>query len=95
MHKDIISRRSPFFKAACAERWAPGGPRKDIELPEDKSSVFASYLQCVYQDVVIPGNANHDFCELVELYAMADKLGDLKSANLVVDKIMDSSDISG
>ncbi|KAK5717563.1 hypothetical protein LTR17_016006 [Elasticomyces elasticus] len=82
VHKDLITTRSPFFKAAAAARWN-SDPAKDIELPDDKPAVFASYLQCLYMGPVLT-----EVRSLVDLYVLADKLGDLTSMNAAVDCIV-------
>ncbi|KAK5124930.1 hypothetical protein LTR85_001120 [Meristemomyces frigidus] len=95
VHKDVICRRSPFLKAAIAERWNSTGDCKKIELPADNPSAFASYLQCVYQGVVVheAGVMEEDAtCELIALYALADKFGDLRGANLAIDALIQHSD---
>ncbi|KAK3642403.1 hypothetical protein LTR56_010756 [Elasticomyces elasticus] len=84
VHKDLVITRSPFFKAAVAERWNTD-PAKGIELPDDKPTVFASYLQCLYLGTV---HTEEDEEEVYNIYILADKLGDLTSANVVMDFIV-------
>jgi hypothetical protein len=93
VHKEVIIARSPFFEAASSERW--NKLDQNIKLPEDEPHIFSRYLQCVYQDVVIAkGNLGlaSQLTQLVKLYIMADKFGDLTSSNLIIDKFMDDSD---
>ncbi|KAK5124932.1 hypothetical protein LTR85_001122 [Meristemomyces frigidus] len=103
VHKDIISRRSSFFKAACHERWQGASTAKDVELPTDDPELFGTYLQCVYTDTVVTHqdsghNSNSDdddistladcVMHLVKVYFLADKLGDLISCNLIIDSLI-------
>ena len=93
VHKDIISRRSPFFKAASSARWATD-KHKTIELPDDEPTVFSICLQAMYQNTVAaakvedPPVHQHTFSPLAEAYILADKLGDLTTCNLIVDEII-------
>ncbi|KAK4549438.1 hypothetical protein LTR36_006435 [Oleoguttula mirabilis] len=106
VHHDIINRRSAFFRAASSERWT--SVEKVIELPDDKSQVFARYLQCLYNnktwfdDLSQPRGmtgegdfdlrANRTILRLVHAYILADKLQDLKSCNLIIDRLIHDSD---
>ncbi|KAK5717564.1 hypothetical protein LTR17_016007 [Elasticomyces elasticus] len=82
VYRDATTSRSPFFKAAVADRWNVTGLDIAIELPDDKPEVFSNYLQCLYFDTVRhDGVSARAFCEV---YILADKLGDLLSANLVI-----------
>ncbi|KAK4549437.1 hypothetical protein LTR36_006434 [Oleoguttula mirabilis] len=95
VHKDIISRHSPFFRAAAAERWASTDHHKAIELPEDDPALFATYLHCVYHGAVVfgdEGSLRYNLNEYLALYTMADKFRDLKTANLVIDQLMARTD---
>lgn len=102
-HKEIVCARSTFFKAACSERWNDSTGMKPIELPEDDPDTFDTYLYCVYKDevdvgdllVARPGEGDGGKRmiarlggRLVTTYLLADKLGDVVTANLVIDKIM-------
>ncbi|KAK4901534.1 hypothetical protein LTR27_001306 [Elasticomyces elasticus] len=85
VHRDIITHRSAFFAAAVSARWKPV-PIKHIELPEDKPHIFADYLHCLYLGTVkFKGKATQD---LADLYILADKLGDLKGANTIMDRFI-------
>ncbi|KAK5679878.1 hypothetical protein LTS10_007826 [Elasticomyces elasticus] len=96
VHKDIITRRSPFFKAATLARWNGTRP---IELPDDKPKVFAEYLHCLYvgsysMDSTRSRTARKEtvLIQAIDLYVLADKLGDLETANTVIDSIPGWSD---
>jgi len=83
--------RSPFFKAALSGNWAEG--KKALTLPEDRCDTFAIYLQwAVSGQVVISDeestldNQWTHFTGLVELYILADKLGEIALQNKVIDE---------
>lgn len=120
IHRDIISERSSFFKAACNERWSRADSSKTVKLPDDNAEIFSVYLNCVYKNVVIthelesaeadvldePEGAETEtfgldptaiacekkFALPIRTYILADKLGDLKSCNLIIDEIIVLSD---
>ncbi|KAK3691468.1 hypothetical protein LTR37_018665 [Vermiconidia calcicola] len=89
VYKDTITRRSPFFDAACKKHWNQSEDAKPIELPDDDPEIFTDYLQTLYGDKVQAEDADedHGFLALAKAYILADKLGDLQSANLIIDKI--------
>ncbi|KAK4901535.1 hypothetical protein LTR27_001307 [Elasticomyces elasticus] len=88
VHKDVIIPRSGFFKAAVSSRWSAGGDGKSVKLGDEDPLVFAKYLECLYTSTVHMDDAVSDQREAIELYVLADKLGDLKSANIIIDRIM-------
>ena len=95
VHKNLITRRSPFFASACGERWNDLGKFNAIELPKDDVQAFSIFLECVYRDQVVTEEIEGEqekFEVLVRTYCLADKLGDLTSANLVIDEILRYSD---
>ena len=85
---DLISNRSKFFKSACSERWNVDG--KPIQLADEDPQTFGHYLKCVYENEVKV--EDNKYIPLVSLYVLADKLGDFRSANIVIDHIMRRSD---
>ena len=60
VHKGIICAQSPFFKAACSERWnritSNGAKLEPIKLPEDNPEYFDIYLHSIYHDHVDVGD---------------------------------------
>lgn len=91
VHKDVIIRRSSFFKVAIAERWGTWNSPKAIELPEDRPDTFGTYLLWIYTHNLDTGDTRNAMLagvELVYLYVLADKLGDLESADLKIDQII-------
>ena len=95
VHKDLIVSRSPFFEAAAAQRWASSECTQPIELPVDKPNVFADYLHCLYLGRIKTPEDESDYpsrsaylVHTLDLYVLADKLGDLTSANIVIDHVM-------
>jgi hypothetical protein len=98
LHNDVFLPRSEFFRAARSAAW-----KKDAQEPttlnndDDTPEVFASYMRCVYLGLVTPisddGDLTHDWdTSLVGLYVLADKLDDLTTANLVIDRLVSLSD---
>ena len=100
VHKNIICAHSPFFEAACSQRWATATPNP-IALPEDDPEVFDIYLNCVYKNCVDVGNLEdplpseehyHEcsrvYLRLAKTYLLADKLQDVATTNLVMDEII-------
>ncbi|KAK5710625.1 hypothetical protein LTR17_018800 [Elasticomyces elasticus] len=93
VHKDMTTRRSSFFQAAASQRWSASGSGKFIELGDDDPSVFSAYLECLYTGVVhIDEQLCSDSFLTLKLYILADKLGDLKSMNCIIDHIIKWSD---
>ncbi|KAK3642401.1 hypothetical protein LTR56_010754 [Elasticomyces elasticus] len=96
VHKDLICRRSPFFEAAASARWTRG-LNKNIELSDDDPEAFAAYLAYLYR-AELPmldeeQGTKHLWHNLADLYILADKLRDLKTANDVIDEILEYSDL--
>jgi len=89
VHPRIIAPKSPFFDAAL-KRWKTAG--EPITLSDDEPDVFDGYLKLLYV-----GNFTTRWDEaedhavelrfLFKLCILADKLGDLASADLVIDRI--------
>ena len=101
VHKDIICLRSPFFEAACSERWSKSGQSSAIELPEDDPEVFNTYLSNLYgcsgvlseeiRGQEVKEGADHIKViqlQLVAIYVLADKLGDVLSANQIIAELI-------
>ena len=89
VHTSIICARSPFFKAAC-ERWSKGA--KPLDLLEDDAKTFDAYLQYVYADKAQEEQDSLDLGLQTRVCILADKLGDLRSANKAIDDIVRLSD---
>ena len=89
IYPDVLSKRSKFFESACSGRWnAEGNP---IDLVPESPEVFGDYLNCVYQGDIDIETEDRFYC-LIQLYVLADRLGDWKSANMVMDEMIASSD---
>nr|OQO26938.1 hypothetical protein B0A51_04186 [Rachicladosporium sp. CCFEE 5018] len=94
LHNDIFTRRSTFFKAAISRTWAKGDA--PLDLSEHDTGTFEEYLHYVYL-YELPDLEDHDdrhanLCALIEMYVLADKLGDLDAANWTMDCIIDNLD---
>ena len=102
LHNDLFLPRSEFFRAARSAAW-----REDSQEPttldddDDDPEVFSNYLRCVYlgdmaplsdDDISKDEAAVEHFNSLAKLWVLADKLGDLQAANLVVDEFISYSD---
>lgn len=96
VHKELITKRSPFFAAAVSARWERSGDSssKDIQLPEDDLAVFAEYLGTLYQGAaqIEEEDITKTMMLAIDLYVFADKLGGLRSAYAVLDVMMYWSD---
>jgi hypothetical protein len=103
VHKNIICNRAPFYKAACAPCWTEAS--QPIKLPEDDPEIFDIYLHCVYTNCVDVGDLNdilageecsaknmRPYRRLVRSYILADRLGDIITANMIIDEIILHSD---
>lgn len=102
----ILLSRSPFFEAACSEQRKNNEVSKEFGLKEDDPVVFGFYLHYVYTDTIYVGNTDDElldgearfsahsktFLRLVKTYALAEKLMDITTANIVIDAIIDYSD---
>ncbi|KAK5701905.1 hypothetical protein LTR97_004723 [Elasticomyces elasticus] len=94
VHKDIVTRRSPFFKAATSARW---NGTKPIELPDDKPKVFAEYLHCLYVGDLAFGSETvrasaGELEGALDFYIFANKMEDVKATNDAIDAIIKWSD---
>jgi len=95
LHTDFFIPRSEFFRAARSATW-----NKDSQKPttldddDDDPEVFAIYMRCVYLGNVnfLPDPKEIDFIPLIKAYVIADKLGDLMTANMIIDRIISYSD---
>ncbi|KAK6438859.1 hypothetical protein LTR95_004943 [Oleoguttula sp. CCFEE 5521] len=92
IHDDLVIHRSTFFKSARSSAWTDGAT--PVDLTDEKRSVFETYMHCVQYDEIdaqFRQDGFSHFTELCDLYALADKLGDLLACNLTMDKIIDGS----
>lgn len=85
--------QSPFFKAALSGVWAES--KEGLTMPEDSHDAFATWLQWAFsgQIVIMDDELTVDtidlyFTKLVELYILADKIGDIALQNNVVDQVL-------
>ncbi|KAK3114353.1 hypothetical protein LTR53_007440 [Teratosphaeriaceae sp. CCFEE 6253] len=91
VHEDIICVRSPFIQAALKRCWVKYRIRT-VLLEDDDPDIFNLYLQFVYRqpligvDVAAQEPGAFDF--LTQVYVLADKLGDLTTANQVIDRFV-------
>ena len=102
LHTDFFIPRSEFFRAARSAAWNKGGDSKiPTSLEDDDLEVFGHYKHCIYVGNVnfLPHHSelgdtegSEHFESLIELYIMGDKLGDIITANMVIDRIMSVSD---
>ena len=107
VHPHILTQQSTFFKAACSERWR-SSIADPIELPEDDPHIFDIYLNCLYSGNVDLGDLEHALAgereltdeartdlRLIKSHVLADKLGDVLTANKIIDRLIECSDASG
>ncbi|KAK3642402.1 hypothetical protein LTR56_010755 [Elasticomyces elasticus] len=91
VHKDVITSRSHFCKAATSERWSASGSQA-LKLPADDPDVFSGYLRCLYKDFVDIEDISKNQEQVINIYVLADKLGDATSKNIITDKYAEWSD---
>ncbi|OQO14702.1 hypothetical protein B0A48_00083 [Cryoendolithus antarcticus] len=90
LHEDIFLSRSTFLRAARSQHWATDETITD--LTDEKPKIFEAYLHCIYRDEVNKHyKSNHAHQPLFELYVLADKLEDAKTANVIIDEIVERS----
>lgn len=100
VHPDALQRRSTFFRAACSERWKHAS--NAIELIEDDPEIFDLYLNCVYTNELDVDATDMMFYSereqfdlryhrLACIWILSDKLGDLLTCNMAVNKMIDLS----
>ena len=94
--RNLVCLRSTFFAAACSERWSQGRV-SPICLPDYSPDVFSAYLEVLHTDRLNYGVNDEpesslertDWVELMRLYMLADKLGDIFSADSVMNEILE------
>jgi hypothetical protein len=98
LHTDFFIPRFEFFKAARSAAWNTD-PLKPSTLDnkDDDPAGFSHYARCVYLNNVdfLPHaeeSTKPHFTSLLRLYILADRLGDLKTANMVIDRLVSYSD---
>ncbi|KAK0258045.1 hypothetical protein LTR91_005770 [Friedmanniomyces endolithicus] len=89
VHPSVIASKSPFFDAALT-RWKSAG--QPITLADDEPTLFDAYLASLYAGNIKPRwdlveDQGVEVRRLYKLYTLTDKLGDLTSANMVIDRI--------
>jgi hypothetical protein len=95
LHNDFFIPRSEFFTAARSAAWNKD-PLKPTTLDDadDDPEVFANYMRSFYlgNASFLPDSEKAGFQPLIKAYVLADKLGDLMTANMVIDRIITYSD---
>ena len=105
VHKGLICRASPAFKASFANEHSGGwiesadASKQAMNLPEDDEKAVERFVQWLYtKNYKLPGyvsglEANARFYQLAELYVFADKylIGALK--NDVIDKFFEMGQV--
>ena len=92
VYKHPICSRSRFFEAASAVKWQCG--RKPVTIEDEDPETFDHYLRVAYGAPLLeaPDNQGNAFLDFVKVYLLADRLGDLKSANALIDEMIRYSD---
>lgn len=103
VHQNEICARSGFFKAACSQQLANPDDTRTVELPGEEICIFDLYLSCLYKNLADVGDTAQSIAgehvgenfaglrtehRLVKSYLLADKLGDVFSANIFIDKLV-------
>ena len=94
LHNDFFIPRFEFFRAARSAAWNKDNPQRPTNLEDEDPDVFASYMRCVYASNAdfFPEVELASFAPFIRLYLLADKLGDLMTANMVIDRMVRYSD---
>jgi hypothetical protein len=95
LHNDFFIPRSEFFIAARSAAWNKDPLRPTtLDDADDDPEVFANYMRSVYLGNAnfLPDSEKAGFQPLIKAYVLADKLGDLMTANMVIDRIISYSD---
>lgn len=92
--KNVLCRSSPFFRAALSGNWSETKQGGCLTMPDDDSDTCTAYLQwsvsgevVVHEDEADSSNLVTHFEKLLDLYVFADKVGDGKLQNAVIDRL--------
>jgi hypothetical protein len=98
VHKDAISAKSKFFRAACSERWgelrSSSGISRAIKLPETRAHDFQMYVSWVYATRMIELKNGDDLVSrklLFRMYVLGDVLDDLQLRNAALEQLISST----
>ena len=97
VHETLLRTRSPFFEAALSKSWREGKDGR-VKLPDDDADLVKVYLQFLYSGrISIPPMCtaaglkcdDHEsvYFALAGLYALGEKLMDIKLKNQVIEEI--------
>lgn len=98
VHKYLVTERSPFFKNAMSGDWKEAKDRV-VNFPEDDPATLQSDVHLLYtnQLAVIPSplpvkyDGSEETEALAKLYALAEKLQDVDTKNIVLKAMLLSS----
>ncbi|KAF1950265.1 hypothetical protein CC80DRAFT_554493 [Byssothecium circinans] len=101
VHERLVTDRAAFFEKALHGQWKESDD-KIVELPDDSSTVFFTYLQLLYTGKmpIKAKTGRHDekvsrqeYDILVELYVLAEKFQDVETRNVAIDAMIAKSRI--
>ena len=108
LYTAVFTERSEFFRAARKPEWLAGDPKKPVDLKDEDSELFNTYINCVYFGKEVlklhsvectsgtesggTDKVQLGFRSLIQIYLLADKLQDLATANMAIDEIISFSD---
>lgn len=84
IHKALLCEVSPYFEAACNGRFKEAH-EGSMELPEDDVDAFENFVQWMYGT---PVSTEILFINIVEIFALAEKLCVTRLKNDVVDALI-------
>lgn len=98
VQETLLCQHSLFFKEALSKDWKEKVERV-VDLPEDKSAVFAIYVEFLYSGnlAVIPDGldptdaARLEQLRLCEIYVLAEKLLDMETRNRAIQGLLYSA----
>jgi hypothetical protein len=78
VHKDKLTMKSKFFRAACSRNWTERAT-DTVRLPEVGLDTFQMYTDWVYSDTIVPPEPSTT--ALIKLYLLGDFLDDVRLRN--------------
>lgn len=99
VHSNVVTTRSSFFAARLKDTWSRAN--EPVQLLDEDADIFDAYLTVLYRNEAKFTDKDHgalsgDEMEALhdlhsKVYILSDKLGDCKSANLVIDSLIEFS----
>lgn len=89
MHQEVACKHSNYFRAACD---ADTMGTITLNLPTVEPNTFLGFVEYSYKGFTAAGsdelNTSNNYGELIELYALAQRLGSVSLKNYGIDKLI-------